>query len=286
MKYDRTVQTKAEHQRARRDRAAAPRSISLQPQMAELPLHHVDRADQQHDAEHRRQMAEPSLTMPRARLARGMRSGRVGRAGKRRLGSARSSRGCRTARRNRRSADLPAGPAAPDTGSRTRRAVRGTDGACRPRRRRSGSSRLGVRRQRRQRLREVCQRRALESRRAGGSCFVGPDEVAVIGDGVIHQLGQQRLGLGRGAGAVAADEAPQHVRRLGVHHAGQIQQHGERHRAAAMVRQPAGVDVPGRIGRLLVGRLGRASRRWPDTRRRRAGSRRNTAAWRAAAGCT
>ena len=60
--------------------------------------------------------------------------------------SARPSRRCRTARRSRRSAGLPAGRAAPGRGSRTRRAVRGTGGACRPRRRRSGSPRRRRRR--------------------------------------------------------------------------------------------------------------------------------------------
>ncbi len=48
------------HQRRRRDRLQR-RSDVLQPQMAELALHDVDRADQQQHAEHRGQMAQPAL---------------------------------------------------------------------------------------------------------------------------------------------------------------------------------------------------------------------------------
>ena len=61
--------------------------------------------------------------------------------------------------------------------------------------------------------------------------------------------------LGRRVRVVAADEAPQDAGRIGVHHRGEVQQHAERHRAAAMVRQPAGMDVPGRIEPLLRRRL-------------------------------
>ena len=77
---------------------------------------------------------------------------------------------------------------------------------------------------------------------------------------MLHQSDEERHGLGRRTRAVAADETPQHGRRFGIHHRCKVEQHAERHRAAAVVRQPTGVDMPGGVKTLLV--------RWlcPDAR--------------------
>ena len=70
-------------------------------------------------------------------------------------------------------------------------------------------------------------------------------------------LSRNGIVSGVGAGAVAADEAPQDGGRVGVHHRGEVEQHAERDRAAGVVGQPAGVDVPGRVGRPFRLRLRR-----------------------------
>ena len=66
------------------------------------------------------------------------------------------------------------------------------------------------------------------------------------------------MSVGVACRVVAADEAPQDVGRLGVHHAGQVQQHGEGQRRVRFLRHAAGMDVPGRVDRAV--RLGLAVR--------------------------
>ena len=76
--------SEGEHQRAGRDRVERGGDV-LQPEVAELPLHHVDRADQQQHAEQRRQVAQVVLRRPAAGTPGAIRSGGVGGAGERRL---------------------------------------------------------------------------------------------------------------------------------------------------------------------------------------------------------
>ena len=89
-----------------------------------------------------------------------------------------------------------------------------TGAACRPRRRWSGSSR---RRRPAAALPASSARSSSAARSSRVGCavaFLRPDEVAVIGDGVVHQPVEQRhASPGVASGIVAADEAPQDVRR-------------------------------------------------------------------------
>ena len=90
-------------------------------------------------------------------------------------------------------------------------------------------------RQRGQRGGKVLQRGAFRRRRARGSASpAGRSPGSRRSRG--RPGGRGRAGSRRGVRVVAADEAPQDVGRVGVHHARQVEQHGEGDRAAAVVR--------------------------------------------------
>src|SRR6185312_5110706 len=67
---------------------------------------------------------------------------------------------------------------------------------------------------------------------------------------------EERHPLGRRAGTVAADEAPQNLRGLGIHDAREIKQHGEGHGTPSVVGYLSAMDMPSRVNaafRLALG---------------------------------
>src|SRR5258708_5770552 len=103
-----------------------------------------------------------------------------------------------------------------------------------------------VRRQRGKGGRQISQRLPLKWLRLA-ELFLYPHEVVIIGDRVLDEAGEQRLGLGCRVWIVTADETPKDIWVFRVRDAGEVQQHRERDRTAGMVRQTAEMDVPNRI---------------------------------------
>ena len=89
----------------------------------------------------------------------------------------------------------------------------------------------------------------------GAELLRGFYEVLVVADGVEDEGVEEGAGAGGGFGAVAAEEAPEHVGGVGVDDAGEVEEHSERdRRGGALVG--AGEDVEGRVhaaGGLVLG---------------------------------
>ena len=111
------------------------------------------------------------------------------------------------------------------------------------------------RRQLRQRIAQILQRGALAVGRLA-ELLRRRHEVAIVVDGVADHRIELRMRLRRHARTIAADEAPQRFGILRVRRRHQRQQQLERDRHVGL-RRLAGMDVPDRIGELLLGVLPR-----------------------------
>ena len=110
-------------------------------------------------------------------------------------------------------------------------------------------------RQLRQRVAQILQRGALAIGRLAE--FLGRrHEVAIVIDGVADHRVELRMGLRRDAGTIAPDETPQRRGVLRIRRRHQRQQQLERDGHVGH-RRMAGMDVPDRIGQLLLGVLPR-----------------------------
>ena len=108
----------------------------------------------------------------------------------------------------------------------------------------------------RQRVAQILQRGAFAVGVGSRNFFGRRHEVAIVVDGVADHGVELRMGLRRDAGAITPDKAPQRGGILRIRRRHQRQQQLERDRHVGRRRMP-GMDVPDRIGQLLLGILPR-----------------------------